>query len=293
MKTKTYYLALAIVVGTLCVSTVGAAELPLSEDDPFLIARLYPALAGIEQLYVVIIRPHFQTDEGGLVLKELEQSVRDKLKQADITVAEDDAGKIKPGLRKVLGRRLGEEEVQNLRFRSVDIPELRICVDLLKLKDSQQYVFYVQISLLRPVRLARKGEVTSSSGPESILKADVWERSSPMQTVSVQDMPARVTGVVLDQVEAFIHAYDSANPPGKRRADAKVSNVASHTRAQSEQPASQAVAEYGYVASKNSDVFHKAGCRWAKRIAQKNLVHYNSRQEAIKAGKRPCKMCKP
>jgi len=293
MKTKTCFVALVLVGGTLCVPAVGAAELPLSHDKPFLIARAYPALAEIEQLYVVIVRPYFRTDEDGLLLKELEQSVRHKLKDAHITVAEDDVDKVKPDFKKVLLRHLKEKDIRDLRWRSANIPELRIDIDALKLKDSQQYVFYVQISLLRPVYLAQKGEVTSSSGPELILKADVWKRSSPMEMVSVQNMPAQVTGVVLEQVEAFIHAYDGANPPGKRRADAKASDVASPPTAKSKQPANQAVTEYGYVASKNSEVFHKAGCRWANRIAQKNLVRYNSREEATKAGKRPCKMCKP
>jgi len=55
----------------------------------------------------------------------------------------------------------------------------------------------------------------------------------------------------------------------------------------------QIMAEYEYVASKNSNVFHKPDCRWAKKISSENLVGYNSREEAIKAGKRPCRWCKP
>ena len=49
----------------------------------------------------------------------------------------------------------------------------------------------------------------------------------------------------------------------------------------------------GYVASKNSQVFHKAGCKSAAKISEKNLVHYNSRDEAIQAGKKPCHECNP
>ncbi len=58
-------------------------------------------------------------------------------------------------------------------------------------------------------------------------------------------------------------------------------------------PGKRAVAEYKYVASKNSEVFHKPQCRWAKKISKRNLVGYNSTDEAVKAGKRPCKLCKP
>jgi phosphatidylserine/phosphatidylglycerophosphate/cardiolipin synthase-like enzyme len=47
------------------------------------------------------------------------------------------------------------------------------------------------------------------------------------------------------------------------------------------------------VASKNSRVFHKAGCKSAEKIAEKNLVHYVTRDEAVQAGKKPCGECKP
>jgi len=49
----------------------------------------------------------------------------------------------------------------------------------------------------------------------------------------------------------------------------------------------------GFLASANSQVFHKADCRSAANIAAKNVVRYASRDEAIRAGKRPCAECKP
>jgi len=54
-----------------------------------------------------------------------------------------------------------------------------------------------------------------------------------------------------------------------------------------------AVLSEGYVASKNSAVFHKAGCKSAAKISEKNLVKYGTRDEAIKAGKHPCQECNP
>jgi len=41
----------------------------------------------------------------------------------------------------------------------------------------------------------------------------------------------------------------------------------------------------GYVASRNSQVFHKAGCKSAAKISPKNLVNYATREEAVQAGK--------
>ncbi len=49
----------------------------------------------------------------------------------------------------------------------------------------------------------------------------------------------------------------------------------------------------GYVASSRSQVFHRADCKGAAKISEKNLVHYATRDEAIQAGKRPCPECNP
>jgi phosphatidylserine/phosphatidylglycerophosphate/cardiolipin synthase-like enzyme len=49
----------------------------------------------------------------------------------------------------------------------------------------------------------------------------------------------------------------------------------------------------GYVASKNSQVFHRQSCSSVAKIAAHNLVRYASRDEAIQAGKKPCALCKP
>lgn len=51
--------------------------------------------------------------------------------------------------------------------------------------------------------------------------------------------------------------------------------------------------EWKYVATKNSKVFHRPDCKWAKRISPKNLIGFKSREEAIKSGRRPCRSCGP
>lgn len=49
----------------------------------------------------------------------------------------------------------------------------------------------------------------------------------------------------------------------------------------------------GYASSKRSDVFHRSSCASVDKISAHNLVVYASRDEATKAGKRPCSICKP
>ena len=48
-----------------------------------------------------------------------------------------------------------------------------------------------------------------------------------------------------------------------------------------------------YVASINKEPFHRISCRWAQKISPKNAVYYNTREEAIQDGHRPCKVCRP
>ena len=155
---------------------------------------------------------------------------------------------------------------------------------MLKLEDLQQYVFHIQTSLAAKVSLAKE--------PTRCIKADIWEAEPAMQVVSVRRvcLPP-LPSVVLEQVEAFIHAYLAANPPNKRPTDAN--DISIVPKEQLKPAAESTPAEYKYVASKNSKVFHKPDCIWAKRIKPENLVGYSSRDEAINAGKRPCRQCNP
>ena len=291
MKTKKDYLVLAVVTGILCIwvpaergpSALGQIEPLLQHDEPFLIGRANPELAGIDKLHVAILPSGAEPSKDGLVWTELEAKVINKFNEAGIKLARAIAGNI------------------------LNVPELRVDIDILKLEDSQQYVFRVQTLLSRAVYLAKEHEITSSSEPELILKPDVWKKDSPMRAVSVENMPAIVTGVVLRQVEYFIEAYLAANttlrssslrstsPPGVQRTDVKMGDTVPPITPRNplRLPGKQAVAESKYAASKNSGVFHRPQCRWTKKISPKNLVDYSSRDEATKAGKRPCKQCKP
>jgi Metal binding domain of Ada len=48
-----------------------------------------------------------------------------------------------------------------------------------------------------------------------------------------------------------------------------------------------------YVASVIREPFHRSTCKWADKISPSNLQTFKTRAEAIKAGHRPCKVCKP
>ena len=48
-----------------------------------------------------------------------------------------------------------------------------------------------------------------------------------------------------------------------------------------------------FIASRDREPFHTLNCSWAKKISPENAVYYNTRDEAVKDGHRPCKVCRP
>lgn len=48
-----------------------------------------------------------------------------------------------------------------------------------------------------------------------------------------------------------------------------------------------------YVASRNSDVFHKSSCFYVDRIKESNKVYFDSVDDALASGKRGCSRCNP
>lgn len=45
--------------------------------------------------------------------------------------------------------------------------------------------------------------------------------------------------------------------------------------------------------SKKSDKYHSPSCTWAQKINPKNLVKFNTPQDAARMGYVPCKVCRP
>jgi hypothetical protein len=258
MKTGKYYLVLVVLAWIVSPPALGGVDLP-QVDNPVVLVEVNPTLAGIE---AVVVSVHGPGTSQYKAWKGLEIKVTKKLKQAGIKAIPAALSST------MLGHRLS------------------IGIDMLKLTDYHLYVFRIQASV----------EVTylpkDSTEP---VKLELWEAEPVMETVPVEAMPDTVTNVVLEQVETFIHAYLAANPPNKQPSDVKTSDTVSQTsqKEQTRPIAKPPAAKHKYVASKNSKVFHKSECIWAGRIKPENLTGYNSRAEAIKAGKRPCKQCKP
>ena len=261
MKIKTYYLILAIVAVSFCAAVPCRAKQPLPVDKPLLINQPHPALAGIDKLNVVVLQYGAKPDKDIPVFKQIETDVKEKLRRAGI-------------------------ELDTLTADNISsIPELRIYVSSLSLEDSQQRIFHIRTALARAVCLKNE--------QNPVFKADIWQADPVMQAVLAENISAKITDVILKQVEGFIYAYKATNSAAKQSSEAKISESDSPAAPENQAKAGTESAAAGFLASKSSAIFHKPECRWAKNISEGNLVSYTSKDEAIKAGKRPCKSCNP
>ncbi|MCK4293131.1 MAG: hypothetical protein KAY65_08025 [Planctomycetes bacterium] len=272
MKHTNYYLISSVLIVVLSVPAMSRTELPpFREPQPGLIARAHPELSHINSLQVAIVPSGTELIKDNFLWKDLRTKVEQKLKQAGIKIPPVD----------YVGRRV-------VPFR---IPQLNIHVDMLKLEDARQYIFLIRTSLARPVCLPPGNAAPQDFKPISMFKANVWTKAYPMQVAASQHTVSRMTQIVLQQTEVFTAAWTAANPPDQQASDANDVNIL--PKKTTERPADSPPAEYKYVASKNSKVFHSPDCRFAGTISPKNLVGYKTRKDAINAGKRPCKVCKP
>ena len=70
--------------------------------------------------------------------------------------------------------------------------------------------------------------------------------------------------------------------------------IASPEPTAEQQPGERAIpGAYAYVGSKNSEIYHLAGCSQAERIKAENLLGWESMEAAEASGRTPCKVCLP
>jgi len=263
MKIKRYYLILSIAVGFFSPPVPSQVEPPVPVEERMLTNQPHPAFGVIEKLDVAVLRYGAWPEKDVSFFRQLETDVKEKLHKAGI--------------------KLETPTTDNI----LTISELRIYISTLSLENSQQYVFHIRTALARAVCLKDK--------QNPVFKADLWQAAPVMQAVLTENMPVRITELVAEQVDGFIDIYKATNPPGKQPLNAGINQIDSSTapNKQIEKNPNSTITGYKYVASSSSTVFHKPDCRWAGNISKENLVTYQSREEAIKAGKRPCKTCNP
>jgi hypothetical protein len=279
---------LAILLAVFSIPNFLSAEVldPSEDQKPLLIAKANPALADVNCLYVEIaLHPGFwPIDPNLLTARRLAQKAEAVLSSAGIISCEDINSSIIADIKKRHG------SVSNLKIRKPGFPELRFDTGILPLVDANQFIIRVQVSLSKKLPLSRDSS--------SYVMADVWKHEPVVRLVSSAELPEALIATVLEQTRAFIVAQSVAkqsdvNRFGPEFAESSVEFYTKPIEPQDTNAAKEQVNEYKFVASKNSEVFHKPDCVFAEKIAKHNLVEYKTREEAIKSGKRPCKRCKP
>jgi hypothetical protein len=248
---------------------------------------LNPVLRDVNQVLIVISLRPADCDPNGLLADQIEQQVEAMLRKAGIEACADINTPMAKSAVKDLTERTGSIP-KGLKFHQSNIPEFRIEGEVFQIPDTEQRVFHIRVSLAKDASLKRN----PSDIP--LLKADVWEKEPAMQLAASKSLADSLTAVVLEEVHAFIVDWSIEKSSGKH---SDVNQPRSQLRKvkveKDSKLAKQQDTEAKFVASKNSDKFHKASCPSAKRISANNLVAYNTRDDAIAAGKKPCQRCDP
>ena len=160
---------------------------------------------------------------------------------------------------------------------------LKVLIKVYRPSDLKTFIYNLKVYFVQTVALERI--------PEAKIDAVTWELTW-LAHGSKNRLTEAVPKNLKIMTDNFIRDYRAANSLSGEPSDTNARNTVSVTAPQG-QIRSGVTARYKYVSSKNSKVFHSPQCRSAKRIKPENLVGYNSKEEVIQAGKRPCKVCKP
>ena len=79
--------------------------------------------------------------------------------------------------------------------------------------------------------------------------------------------------------------------PSKSKSDTNQYSLETTATEQIDNDVSKEDAEY--VASKNSNKYHRLKCRYVDNIKPENIVYYEYEYQATGDGKEPCSKCKP
>jgi hypothetical protein len=268
--------SLWVMLTLLLADPLPASKPALSEG---LAATFDPALADINVVDTdVEVGWHPTRDPNGSKFSsDLGRLVRTRLETSGLRVFDQTADPQFLAARKSLTGKLNNVDPNTLRWRLANVPVLRVAVDAVSSGQHVPIALYVRTSLSRLVCLDGQNKPS--------FRATVWSTDPAAESVGSSRWRDEVQMIVLDQVESFITARKAAaSHEGEAR---MVSNAAASAGNAGGAP------QYPFVASKNGSVFHRPDCRWAQNISDENLVGYNTREEALHAGKRPCKSCKP
>jgi hypothetical protein len=262
----------------LALLLAGPAPASKAGEPEGLAAGFDPGLVDVNELDIVVeVRRHptIGPNDPGFS-SHLEKLIRTRLETSGIPVFDHNTDTVGLAMRRVLGRRL-DVDPNTLRWRPADVPILRAAVDIILREPDAPVVLCAYTFFARLVCLDGR------KGPS--FRGTVWSTDPAVECVQSSRWQGEAERMVLEQVGSFIAARKAAAPhDGEAQV---VSSVPALPRS------AGGASPYTFVASKSGQVFHRPDCKWARNISSDNRLDYNTREEALEAGKRPCKTCKP
>lgn len=239
------------------MSLGGASDASLEIDGLSLIAG-DPVLADVNQLDVVLATRENPSVEELIDVVKLKAQVWQKLRDAGVRPVEESS-----------------EWTQRLLVH----------VEGIEMPDCGKYVYRVQTALCRLVIVP---------GQENRrVQVEVWRVRPVLAAADKAQAGDAICTAVLSQAEFFTAARKAARSLPDATKNAAKDPPAGGAAGPLISPVAGTESAYSFVASKNGSVFHRSDCRWAQNISGDNRIGYKTREEAIQAGKRPCKSCKP
>ncbi len=243
----------------VAASVGGAADVPLRAEPDLLISANH-ILADVNELHLVLMTQETPGIERMIDVPTLKAQVVQRLRDAGIVLLERDT-----------------ETTHRLvvHLEGIEVP------------GSDKYVYRIQTAMSRLVTVPGLGNRR--------LQTEVWRVRPVMEAAAGPDAGKRIPAAVLVQVEAFVGAYQAARSVLNLTEDAAkdVPSAGASGRTQATPQNLSAAVSHPFLASRSSSVFHRPDCRWAQNISGNNLIGYQTREEAARSGKRPCKSCKP
>ena len=242
--------------GMLCLLSLSESSVKAA-----LVVQTGPHYENIDAISLTIQYPTKASVLDESYWEDLKTRHEQKLKKADLNVSSD----------------------KNITHLKTGI-KLIFDVEFLKVPDANLFVVRIETVMARQMLLA--------TGSDQIFIMSIPLSTQGIKFVSEDELTDSIEKSVSRHIDQFIRNYQATKSLQEKK-NAQVSHVTADANQPSQAVRQVHVTKGVYIASKNSSVFHKPSCRWAQNISEENIVTYNSRDEAIKAGKRPCKSCNP
>lgn len=175
----------------------------------------------------------------------------------------------------------GINELREL-LEVIDASEVHLLIGAGTRKSDFDRIF-VRFNLL-PVHRLLFTKVDETDQYGSMLNALVRTKLPLSYLTNGQQVPENIEAGSISRLISLLWSTRKHQNRTQKRIDAPRPGATSEGR-------EKAVPPNGYVANRNSDLFHHPYCKWVERIEKKNMLIFESRSEALANHFHPCRAC--